>query len=112
MRRANAFNNLVPKGFIAGAKNIGPAHDGGLQDRIVVRVADDGWNNIRNLGQDAGRFQKSQVLLYGFFRQGPSGLNPRVAHHTLNLHQNGRREDKHMGSRDYSQEKIAGKALW
>jgi hypothetical protein len=38
----------MAKVLVAGAKNIGAAYNGGLQNRVVVRVAHNGW---RNLGQ-------------------------------------------------------------
>jgi len=62
VRCADSFDNLVSKGFIASAKNIGEANNGGLQNRIVVRVTYDGRRSFRDLRQNARRFQKNDVL--------------------------------------------------
>ena len=109
VRGADQFDNFVSKRFVAGAKNIGAAQDGGLQNRVVVRVAYNGRRNFRQLHQYARRFQKDKLLFYGFFRQGPSGLNVRISQHPLNFDQNGRREDKHVRSRYDGQKKVPGK---
>src|SRR6266571_6053792 len=45
LRSADLFTHFVLKGLIAGAKNIGAAHNGGLPNRVVVRVACNGWRN-------------------------------------------------------------------
>jgi hypothetical protein len=107
-RRSRAARE--PKGSVASAKNIGAAHNGGLQNRVIVRVTDNGWRNFRQLHQSASRFQKNKVLFYGFSRQGPSGLNVRVSQNTLYLGQNSGRKDKHMRSRYDGQKKIAGES--
>jgi hypothetical protein len=57
VRGADPFDNFVPQGFVAGAKNIGVAHDGSLQNSVVVRVSDNGRKNLRQLRQNACRFQ-------------------------------------------------------
>lgn len=111
VRGADSFDNSMSKGFIAGAKNIDVAGNGGLQDRVVVRVTDNGCRNLRWLRQNAGRLQESKVLSYGSFRQWPSSLNVRVGQDTLHLDQNGRRKDKHMRSRYDGHKQIAGKTL-
>ena len=47
MRGADSFDNFVSKGFIASAKNIGVSNNGGLQDRVVVRVTYYGGRSLR-----------------------------------------------------------------
>ena len=111
VRGSDILDNVVSKGFIAGAKNIGAANNGGLQNRIVVRVAYNGRRNVGQLHQNAGRFQKNKVLFNGFSREGPTGMNVRVGQHALKLDQNRRRKDKYMRSRYDCQKEIAGKPL-
>lgn len=65
VRGANPFDGFVVEGVIAAAKNAGSALNGGLQNRVVVRV-------------------DSRL------RQGPSGLNVRVGQHSLDLGQDSR----------------------
>ena len=74
---ADLFDNFVSKGFIASAKNIRAAQNGGLQNWIIVRVTYDGWKDVRNLHKSACRLERDKVLFYRFSRQGPSGLNVR-----------------------------------
>jgi hypothetical protein len=101
----------VSKGFIAGTKNIGVAHNGSLQNWVVVpgRLQRQAKSPVAR--PQRPRFQKHAALFYGFFRKGPSGLNVRVGHHTPNLNQNRWRKDKHIRPRYDGQKKIAGESL-
>jgi len=47
VRGADPLDNFMAKGSVTAAKNIGPALDGGLQNRIVVGVADNEWEKIQ-----------------------------------------------------------------
>lgn len=85
MGGTDPLDNFVTKSLVAGAKNVGAAQDGGLQNRVVVRIAYDGGRNLGEFHQNARRLQKNKVLFYGLFPQGPSGLNVRVGQHPLNL---------------------------
>ena len=74
MRDGDLFDSFVSKANIASAKNLGAADGRGLQNGIIIRIAHDGWRNVRRLRQNARSLQKSKVVFYGFSRQGPSGL--------------------------------------
>jgi len=66
---------LNVEGFVACAKNVGPACDGGLNNRIIIRVAHDGRDCARQFNHDPAGFEKSEVLVDVVLAQRPSCLD-------------------------------------
>ncbi len=75
MPGAKKPHRLNVESFIACAKDIGFAGDGGLNDWVIVGVLDDGGNYTWQFHHDASGFEKSEVLVYVLLTQGPSCLN-------------------------------------
>lgn len=105
-------DRIVSKGLIPRAKNVRTAHDCSLQNRIVVRVAD---NHTQRCGHrvdnltDGG--QKSQISIYSFGSERPACLHVGVGEDAPDFCQNRGGEDEHVRARRSGQKQVAGQSL-
>jgi len=111
MRLTHAPYDFVAEGLVAGAKDIGMARNGSLQNRVVVRIADNGYRRHRRFHHNGSGLQVEKVPLDGLLCQGPPGLNVRIGQHAPHFNQNCGREDQRVRPRDGCQKKVTGKTL-
>src|SRR4051794_8169338 len=87
MHTADLVDQAMLESPIARTKHVGMANYGGLQNRIIVRVAHDGWEKVRDLHAESRILEKCDIFGDGLFRKRPAGLDMRVAQHALHFGQ-------------------------
>ena len=68
MGAAHRFDSRRPKGGVAGTKNVCPTDNGGLKNRVVIRVAYDGLKFRRQTDHQRGLFEQAEISMDGFVR--------------------------------------------